>query len=174
MSPKTVIHLIGHSCSGKSSLEKVLKEKLPGWYVVSYDKQKWQLAGYDRTKDSKLIKQITVGLLEVICKIGNSILSLALLSSEDEYVTYKNIAVGYGYNFVSIELTAPRDVLLARFRERVESATLMKSTTISVTDENIFLENLSKPFFIPQNIISFDTSVLSTDEIAEKVLKQLI
>lgn len=170
---KYVIHFVGYSCTGKSALEKALKEKLPGWYVVSYDKLKWQLAGYDRTKDAKLIKEITKGLFEVICKLGNSILALAMISTEEEYVYYKQIATQYEYEFISIEVTAPKEVLLARFRERVKTAKLMKSTTLSVTDESVFLENISKPFFIPQNITSFDTSILKPEEIAEKIIEQL-
>lgn len=173
MQKKIIIHFIGYSCTGKSSLEKVLKEKLPGWYVVSYDKQKWQLAGYDRLKDSKLIKDITKGLFEVICKLGNSILCLALISTEEEYISYKQIAEKYEYAFISIELTAPKETLLKRFRERVESAKLAKSTTISVTDEEVFLENISKPFFVPKNINSFDTSILKPEEIANKILEEL-
>lgn len=173
MPKKFVIHFVGYSCTGKSALEKALKERLPGWYSVSYDKQKWQLAGYDRTNDAKLIKDITKGLFETVCKIGNSILLLGMISTEDEYTWYKHVSDEYTYTFLSIQLTAPKEILLARFRERVESAREKASTTISVTDENVFLENLSKPFYIPKNIVSFDTSIQSADEIAEKIMKLL-
>ena len=171
MEKKFIIHFVGYSCTGKSALEKVLKEKLPGSYVVSYDKLKWQLSGYDRDKDSKLIKEITKGLFETVCKLGNSILCLAMISTEEEYIFYKQIATNYGYKFISIELTAPKDVLLTRFRERVESAKLMDSKNISLTDESIFLSNLEKPFFIPENILTFDTSLLKPEDIAMKVME---
>jgi predicted kinase len=170
-SKKFVIHFVGYSCTGKSSLEKILKEKVPGSYVVAYDKQKWLLAGYNRNKDAPLIKEITKGFFEVVCKIGNPILLLGMISTEDEYESYKKIAAEYGYDFISIQLTAPQEVLLDRFRKRVENAKLADSTTISVTDEKVFLENLSKPFFVPQNIASFDTSVFTPEYVADKVLE---
>jgi len=167
---KFIIHFVGYSCTGKSTLEKNLKEKLPGYYTVAYDKLKWQLAGYNRDKDAKLIKEITEGLFGVVCKIGNSILLLAMISTEDEYISYKKVAEEFGYKFISIQLTAPTEVLLARFRERVETAKRMNSTTITVTDESIFLDSLSKPFFVPKEITSFDTSIMKTEDIANKVI----
>jgi predicted kinase len=172
MKTKTVIHFFGHSCTGKSTLEKILKDKLPGWYVVSYDKQKWQLAGYDRLKDISVVKEITKGLFEAVCKLGHSIISMAVISNEEEYLSYRRIAEEHGYKFISIELTAPKEIVLARFRERVENAKRL-GTTLSVIDEKVFLENQAQPFFVPENTPSFDTSVLESDDVANKVLALL-
>ncbi len=168
--PKKIIHFVGHSCTGKSTLVKALKEKLPGWYVVSYDAQKWQLAQYTRVKDSDVIKEITKGLFGVVCKLGLNILSLAVIGTETEYKAYEKVATLYGYEIVSVELTAPKEILLARFRERVESAKRTGYANISVTDEKIFLENLSKPFFVPPGTVSFDTSLLKSEEIVNEII----
>lgn len=169
---KFVIHFVGYPCAGKTTLEDILKEKINKVYSICYDKEKWQLSGYERNKDSELIKDITKGLFEVVCKMGNSILLLSPTDTEEEYHFYKDIAVKYGYEFISIELTAPQDVLITRFRKRVKESR-EKNFPISVTDENIFIQDLSKSFFTPNDKISFDTSVIKMEDIADEVIKLL-
>ncbi len=169
---KFVIQLIGPSCSGKSTVEKMLKEKLPGVYVIAYDTQKRQLAGYNRTKDSGLIRQIIKGLYQAVCKIGNSIVLIAMISSEDEYKTYKETAIDNGYEFISIELKASADILFSRFKERLELAKTQNIMHIlSVKDEETFIENLSKPLFVPEDSIVFDTSKVEPEYIVDKILE---
>ena len=169
---KFIIQLIGHSCTGKSTLERELSQKLPGTYKVSYDGLKWKLSGYNRDKHSSLIKKITLGLFEVVCQKSLPILLSAAISTKEEYDSYKKIADKHGYNFISIKLTAPTDVCLARFRERVEDAK-RTGTKITVTDEALFLNNISRDFYIPENASTFNTSTMKFDDIADKVIEIL-
>src|SRR3989344_5591246 len=116
---KFVIHLFGPSCVGKSTLNEAIGEKIPGIYTVSYDKQKWQLAGYNRDRDKDTIRDITLGLYEVICRKGIPIQFDFMCRNEADYRRLTEIAEKYEYNFFSFGLTAPVEILLARFRERV-------------------------------------------------------
>jgi predicted kinase len=169
---KFVIHLIGPSCSGKSTVEEILKEKLPGIYVIASDTQKRQLAGYHRDKDRELIKKIIKGLHKAVCEIGNSILLIATINTEDEYKSYKETAIEYGYEFISIQLTASNNTLLSRFKERLESAKIQNIMHIlSVKDEETFMENLSRPLFVPEDIVSFNTSEVKSEYIVDKILE---
>ena len=86
---KIVIHLSGPSCSGKSTLNQALGEKLPGLYTVSYDKQKWQLAGYDRDRNT----------YEFIAKKGISMQLDFFFRRETDYRHCKDIAEKFGYKF---------------------------------------------------------------------------
>ena len=88
-----VIYPIATSCAGKSTLTKALSEKLPDIYTVSYDKLKWQLAGYHRDKHRSLIKEITFGLFEVICSKYIPILLDVSLQDEAEYPTFHFLIV---------------------------------------------------------------------------------
>lgn len=169
-SQKFVIHLSGPSCVGKSTLNQAIGEKLPGTYTVSYDTQRWQLAGYNRDRDKAMITEITLGLFEVVANKGIPIQLDFFFRKEADYRHCKDIAETYGYRFFSFELTAPTEVLLARFRERVADAKRTGSRKISVTDEKVFLENLSKDRFLPPDTQRFDTSVMSPDEIASKIV----
>ena len=152
-----VLHLIGPTCSGKSTLYTVLADRLPDVYLLSYDRIKWQVAGYQRDTHRKLIKELAFGFFELVCQKHISVLLDMSLTDEAEYGRATEIAKRYGYSFISVEFTAPRDVLLDRFRSRVEDAKRM-GTKISVTSEDIFLNELSKRPFVPPHTPVFDTS----------------
>ncbi|MBI2064539.1 MAG: AAA family ATPase [Candidatus Yanofskybacteria bacterium] len=169
---KFIIRLIGYSCTGKSSVEKILLDKLPGVYLVSYDSLKWNLSNYDRDRDLALIKDIALGLFESVCRNSVPVLLSAYISTEGEYEVYKSIVNKYEYSLLEVRLTAPNEVLLSRFRERIKDAD-HAGTKISVTDEALFLKNLSKPFFVPSGVNVYDTSILKPADIADRIIDLL-
>lgn len=169
MSRLFVLHLSGHSCAGKSTLSGVLEEKLAGTYAIAYDRMKWQVFGYDPGKDGPLVDRLVLGLFEVACRQRIPILLDFYFKDEEEYLSCREIAEGYGYDFISVELTAPLEVRLKRFHDRVADAK-ETGTKISVTDEAVFLRNAAKTFYLPAGTPSFDTSTMSMPEIAERVL----
>ena len=61
------------------------------------------------------------------------------------------------------------DILLHRFRERVENAK-REGGKLSVTDEGLFLENASKDWFVPKGAVSFDTSKTAPEIIADQII----
>ncbi len=171
-SKKFVLHLSGASCTGKSALAQELGNRLPGVYLVAYDKLKWQLAGYHRELRHRIFP-LVLGFFEVVCRNGLPILLSTIIRDQKEYSSYADIGEKYGYTFLSVSLTAPTDVLLVRFRERVQKAKAAH-TNISVTDEAFFLENTQKNnFFVPDGTPSFDSSVMTTKEIADAVVRLL-
>lgn len=165
---KFVIHFSGASCTGKSAAVEALGKKMPGIYTVAYDALKWHLSGYTRDQRA-VIYPLVLGFFEVVCANELPIALIAIIRTAEEYAAYRQIAEKYGYAFISVQLTAPDHILLERFRERVRSAKASNSKRISVTDEGLFLENLKKTFFVPPGTPTFDTSIASPDEIAERI-----
>lgn len=170
---KFVLQISGPSCSGKSTVEAALGERFPGTYLVSYDKLKWQLFGYHRDKDRETVKDLLFGFYEVVCARGLNVFTDTYLRDEAEYRRYRATAEAHGYRFVSVRLTAPEDVLLERFRERVAKATAAGSKTISVTDEATYRKNLSMPAYLPPDAMTFDTSAVPVETIAQRILTLL-
>lgn len=169
---KKIIYLFGRSCTGKSTISKKLKLKLPGIYDVSYDSMKWQLAGYNRDRDRELVKSIVRGLFEVTCSKNIPILFVSWFKDEKEFLEHKGIENKYGYKSVFVELTAPIEVLLGRFRERLNKAKKEGMSRISVTDEEIFLRNInSKKWFTPEITRHFDTSIMDSDMIVGEIVQ---
>lgn len=169
---KFAVHIAGQSCTGKTTLSNALGERFPGLYILSFDKLKWQLAGYNRDQHSNLIKRIELGLFEVICKQEIPLTLNYFCEDAREYETCRHIAEQNGYAFMSVELTAPKDVLLARFRERAERAKAIGSK-VTITDEKMFLSILKEKPYLPPNTPVFDTSKISTSDIVDKISKLL-
>src|SRR3989344_6358662 len=167
---KFVLNIIGPGCSGKSTLSTTIGERYPGTYLISYDKLKWQLFGYNRVHDKEIMKQLAFGVYEVVCKLGIPIIYQPFFIDEADYECSRAMAVKFGYEVFTVAVTAPRDILLTRFRARVKSAQESRSK-ISVTDEEVFLENMAKPRFLPPETPVFDTSVMTAEQIADEVDK---
>ena len=93
MLPKlSVVHLAGPSCSGKSSIFRVLDGLLPENYTVAYDRLKWQMSHYHRDKHKALVKELTEGFFQIVCNKHIPILLDAFIENEDEYTRYKQYA----------------------------------------------------------------------------------
>jgi len=56
-------------------------------------------------------------------------------------------------------------VLIARFRERVASAKKL-GNKISISDEKLFLKQLSQKSYVPGGTPLFDTSLMASEQIA--------
>jgi len=167
---KVAIYLFGYSCSGKSTTETLVRARFPGLYVIDYDVQKMQLSGYHRHKDSAYIKVIDLGFFEVICKTGKSVLLTSnLLDSEAEYLAYAKISDTYGYDLLSFEFRASRDTLISRHRGRVEYYKSIGEGD-SVKTEEEYLDRINRPYYIPENTVTFDTSDTSSEQIANEIL----
>lgn len=165
-----VVHLIGPSTSGKSSIFEALGKKLPmEIYSISFDKMKWQLVNYHRDKHRHLIKDLVVGFFELVCDKRVPIFLDCHIKNSTEYNHFKQIAGKNGYVFLSIELTAPLEVLLTRFRERVESSRLTGSK-LSVATEDVFLAETSRRPYVPEDTLIFDTSEESIETVAEAII----
>lgn len=169
---KFAIHIAGPSCSGKTTFSNALGERFPDLYIISFDKLKWQLAGYHRDKHSALIKDIELGVFEVICKKEIPLTLDFFCAHAREYAACQSIAKTYGYAFLSIQLTAPTEVLLERFRKRAQKAKEIGSK-VTITDEKMFFELLDKKAYVPPGTPVFDTSVTSTAEIVDATIAAL-
>jgi predicted kinase len=168
---KYIIAFLGHPCTGKSATARTLAERVSDIYLVSTDKQKWLLSGYDRNTHPVPIKEITLGLFEAVCKTGFPI-QLEYIRTEEDYRTTLALAEQYGYKLHCFEFRAPLELLLKRFHERVADA---KATgkKISVKTEDVFLKNIEMGYYAPADAIVFQTAEMTSEEIVEEVLRHI-
>lgn len=172
MDAKFVLQISGPGCAGKSSLAEAIGSIFPGTYYLAYDRLKWQLSGYNRDKDRQIIHKIQKALFDILLSISLPIVTEMFLHDEDEYREFQAVAARHGYAVTYIALTAPRGVLVERFRARIKSAE-EKGTKISLTNEELFIENLSRKSFVPTNTPEYDTSITDVKEIAAEIANKL-
>lgn len=172
MNNKFVIHLAGRSCSGKSTVAELLSQRLPGIFTVDYDHIKWQLAGYQSDKHRPIIEAIATDMYTSVCQHSLPVLLKLFSHNQATFDSFKETARKYGYKFIPIYLTAPDEVLLARFRKRVLEYK-EKGLKISITDENVFKSWLAADYFQSPEAKVFDTSKIAVAEIVDQVIKMI-
>ncbi len=172
MSEPYLLIITGHSCSGKSTLIKELQKSLTGSYHIGYDKVKWWIAGYNRDRDIELVKGLLSGFLWVIFEVRIPCITDAHLRTEDEYHSLCDRAESHGYKIFTVRLDCPEDIRLERFRERV-ARSQRENIPMSLTDETVFLENMKRSLYFPEDTMVFDTSEIWVEEITEYILSEL-
>ena len=173
MNKKVIISLTGRSCTGKSTIGDAIKQKYNGIYTVDYDRVKRQLSGYNHEVDAADMRTLSLGFFEVVCKLGKPILLLVPpFYDEAQYLEYKKVADSFGYDFHVFEFTASRDVLIKRYRERLEGIEKAGNKVLIKTEEE-YLKTLDTPYFVPKNAVLFDTSNDGGEAMADKVLNVL-
>ncbi len=166
---KTIISFSGPSCSGKSTVEEELARRMRGAYTVSYDKLKWQVAGYDRDQDRELVKELLFGFFGVVCEKGLTIFLQTFMRSKEEFDAYASVAAANGYRIISVQFTAPEDVLIERFRERL-ARVKASNGRMAITNEELYRKNLAMERYVPEGTPLFDTSTRSAEEIADEIM----
>ncbi len=167
---KTILFLTGPSGAGKSTINRNLIELIPNNYLVSYDKLKQQIAGYDRDKHKEVIRRLSLGYLDVVCSEGFFILLELWCFDESEYALLNSIAAKHDYNIIIIHITASEDILMKRCRDRIARA-VSDGRKISIMDENIYKERLETKHYLPEGTESIDTSEISSESATLAVQK---
>ena len=167
---KFILAIHGPMCSGKSTITKIFMER-DNMYRGSYDAQKWQISNYtpDKPNHREIGKRLTLSSVATAVENGLSVvLDGGLMEYQNEY---KKIAKQHGYHYISINIESPVEILRQRFLDRVAQAQHDGSKKISVTtikgfeDRYNWYTNGNKDLDAP----TFDSSVLSPQEIVEKI-----
>jgi len=166
---KLIINLFGPSAAGKSTIAELLQEQIDQLYTVDFDVIKRQISGYHWKRDSGTAQQITLDTLASVSKTDLTILALLPPpNSKEIFDRTEGIAKASLCTLINIEITAPDEVLVKRYRDRLrqvqESGTKWKFKTL---DE--FTAKLQEGYYRPDDTVTFDSSVMSPDVIFSKI-----
>ncbi len=169
---KFLLHISGPSCSGKTTLSKILAEKIPDMFTVSSDKLKWQISNYDREKHGHMRKDIVFGLLETVCKLPLSILLDAPIFNEEDYKHIRTLAETHGHEYVGVRLETPHDILIERYTKRLADS---KSTGMKLSIKSVeqYQQLLGVECYVPEHTAVLDTYEMNSEDIANKILELL-
>lgn len=160
----------GLSCGGKSSVTEILLSKNKNLFRVSTDKIKWFISKYDWNKHSEIIYRLSIELAKAALSEGFSLLIEGMnLDHKDK--DFKLIAKKNKMNFFEVNIEPPFAIALKHFKNRIKESKLT-GTKISNKNEKRF-RDICRVYFENKNekIPSFDSSILSPEEIAKKIEK---
>jgi predicted kinase len=170
-----IIILNGSSCSGKSSIIKILMKERENLFYLHYDTLKWLFSKYKREKHNKDVQKIVMHVVGEVFSMGYDVISESSLTRESRQKLI-DLANKNNYEIIKINLEADFDVLLKRFNERVEAALKIPEKDRKIS--NLSVERFKELYEIYNNEKDSDAIVYKTDkenpeEIAEKINKML-
>jgi predicted kinase len=169
-----VILLYGPPCSGKSATALALMAKHNGLFRVSADRVKWFVSGYGGGPYRKEVSRIVLDMASSALAQGLSLLVEAnarILKSK--WPEYKAMAEKHDVAYFEINLEAPLELLKDRLERRMAgSQERGKKHTLKAPED---LERRYKAYldYKKNAIPTFDSSMLSLDDIAEKIEKMV-
>ena len=169
---KTLIIINGPTCVGKSAVITELGKLRNGFFHLSYDRVKWCFLDYKSGSHASEVYKMLTALMRECVEAGVSVIKDGGLYKE-KIIPLAEMATKAGYKIVEVNLEAPKEELLKRFRARVEMNTNplyfgQKSANIS---EDRFWE-LNEMYESSKNkeLKTYDTSLMSSEEIAKDIL----
>lgn len=169
---KVIINIFGPSTAGKSTIANELQEHIKRLYTVDFDVVKRQISGYHWQQDGPVATEITYDTLVSAANTELPVLALLPPPTKQAYDRISNIAKASKRNLINIEITAPDDVLIERYQERLrqvqESGSAWKFKTL---DE--FKEKLRVKYHRPEDTYTFNSATSSPDKILAQI-KDLI
>lgn len=159
----------GPSCGGKTTTIKLLVEKYGNIFQAKSDHIKWLISDYNAEKHRGIIHDMINQMIETALENGLSVIKEGALFEPEKY---KEIGDKFNVDFFFINVEASWDILLERFRDRVNNQTEGKK--ISNTSEKR-LQELYEMYIDSKkhSSVTFDSSKSNPEEIVEKIVDYL-
>lgn len=175
MKNKFLILLYGPLCSGKSSVINILMSKNQAVFHSSMDNIKWFISDYSSNKYADLgtVNRILLAMTTQAVHENLSIIiegSAGLMKLRQKY---KNLAKKNNLKFLEVNIEAPYETLLQRFKQRTQEAKKLK-TKVSATKQFEMLKRfLSYKEHKNIKLPTFDSSQMSSKKILIEIKKIL-
>lgn len=169
MTENVMVNIFGSPTTGKSTIVELLQQHIDRLYTVDFDVIKHQISGYSWKRDSQVALNITY---ENLASAAKSDLQIAVLipkpKDQAAYERIADIARDNGYQLINIELTAPKDVIMQRYQDRLANIadTALVRRMKNLDEFNVYV---STPYYRPEDTHTFDSAVMDPDEIFQKI-----
>lgn len=168
---KVLLELNGSMCAGKSTISETLMKR-DGFFKSSYDKIKFLISNYSENNadQRRIAREIS---LQTISEAMDHGLSVIVDGGHHAYRDrYREIAKKNGFEYISINIEAPYEVLRQRFLERVAAGKKIDRPHILVTTIEGF--DLRYRWYVNENkdqhaAATLDSSIFSLDEIIAEI-----
>jgi predicted kinase len=161
----------GPSCGGKSSVVKVMMERYAGLYLGKYDAIKRLISDYTAGAYEEVVYEMVWATMRVALHRGFSVVKEGSLLATEKLLEH---AEESGVPLFVANIEAPEEVLLRRFKERVEESKDNPDIPISNTSLDRFKELQKKYFNVKMDSpLEFDSSTETPEEIVDQIVEHL-
>ena len=168
MNDKFLLLLDGMTGSGKTSVTKLLAERLPRTAIIGMDKVKRFVTDFERGKrDNQIAKAVIFEMAKKYLELGLSVIVDQPLKDE-EIFQYGKLAEDLSVKCYKIQLYSSSEVSFNRVKER-------QKNLVNKVPEDRILKNIS--FFKDRSHLGFfviDTSNLSIEKVSNLILKEIM
>lgn len=168
-----LVILNGSTCSGKSTILKIIMKQKDNFFWLSYDALKWSFSQYKSEIHYQDVQKVLLTIANTVFDMKYNIITDSVLyaASREKLINLANRA---GYEILEINLETDFEVLSQRFDERVASALANPHSRISNTSKDRFKE-LFDIFNQEKNpkAITLRTDTQSIEEVTNSVIKLL-
>jgi thymidylate kinase len=156
----------GMTGAGKTTVSKLLAEKIPRMAVIGMDKVKRFISDFERgERDNQIAREIVFAMTEKYFDHGISVLIEQPFKSDEELQKYEMLAQKYAASVCKIQLFTTPKLALERVQNR------QKDCEDKCPEERVkrnigLFENRSH-----QGFVVIDTSHLPSSEVADEIVK---
>lgn len=158
----------GPSCAGKSAVADYLCENYGSIFKANGDRIKWLISDYNRSVHKEVANDMLDSVIKVALYNGLS----ALKEGTFEPERYIKIADEFDVPLMVANISAPSEVLMERFQERIEAK--QNGAKISNTDPER-LKELHQMYLNTkmETSLEFDSSRQSPEEISQAIVEYI-
>ncbi len=165
---KFLLIIDGPMGAGKTTVAKILHEKIKYTAHIGLDRIKWLVSGFQRTpEENEMTRSVVLAMTEEYLHQGISVI-LEQGMKKEQLGVYKKLAKKYKANYLIIRLDASKEVLFDRVRQRPPSPGKPKVSNARILrNYRSHLENKHAEGF------EIDTEKKTPKEIASYIFKKL-
>lgn len=168
-----LIIINGSSCSGKSTvIDRIMKER-DDLFRLSRDSIKWFFSKHKSGKRHEDIQKLILSIADSVFKMKYDVISDSTLYSKKDRKRMIDLAKERGYEVKEVNLEADYEVLLKRFRKRIEG--LSKDPEKNKKTSNFSEDRFREIFEIYEREKNPQAIILRTDkQDLEEVFENII
>lgn len=167
-----ILIINGPIVSGKTWAVNVIMEQYKKIFRLSANKIKFLISDYTPDRDRKLVQDCLMSIADKLLLNGMSLITEGgSVRQGDLNQQLEDLGKKHNIKVVYINIEAPLDVLKARFADRLKNSK-ERGSKLSVTDEQGFIQRYDAYMALKdKNWPTFDSSIMSPQEIAQEIMK---
>jgi predicted kinase len=168
MSKPFLAIITGPMGAGKTTIAKIVHEKMPGVALVGRDKIKWFVSHFNRTpEENRVAREVLMAMIREYLKQGVSVMTDEGLMQPGAIDPFIAVATESQVPFFVFQIEAPQEVLLERLAQRPVPAVAkepMSQERILTNIENYFTNKYASPTAV------FDSAQTTSEDIASQIM----